>query len=121
MTLWHAALVFVGGGAGALSRYLLDRTIQSRHRSDFPLGTLVVNLLGCALIGIVYGHSLRHGWNTTVSTLLAIGYCGGLTTFSTFAVESVHLLRHRRWQETVLYVGASCAVGIAAAALMYQI
>lgn len=58
-----ALLVLLGGAVGACGRYLLDRQIQSRHRWRFPFGTLVVNLIGCLILGIVAGGLVHHGWS----------------------------------------------------------
>ncbi|MCU1688266.1 MAG: crcB, partial [Jatrophihabitantaceae bacterium] len=81
-------LVFAGGAVGAPSRYLLDRAIQSRHGWRFPIGTLAVNVLGCLLLGAIAESAGAPAW---VVALLGTGFCGGFTTFSTFAVESVEL------------------------------
>lgn len=110
-------LVFVGGAVGAPSRYLLDRLIQARHGLRFPIGTLAVNTLGCLLLGAIAGVA---GAPTWAVALLGTGFCGGFTTFSTFAVESVELATqgHLRGSLKVgAYVGLSLALGLAAASL----
>ena len=86
-------LVFVGGAIGAPSRYLLDRFVQSRHRWRFPLGTIAVNVIGCFVLGLLAGS----GWSTRQHALIGIGFCGGLTTFSTFSAEVVTLLLRKEW------------------------
>lgn len=109
-------LVFAGGAVGAPGRYLLDRFVQSRHRIRFPVGTLVINVLGCFLLGLVSGWS---GASDAAVALLATGFCGGFTTFSTFAVEAVELALAGRARGAAVaggYATASVALGLAAAA-----
>ncbi|SEQ63843.1 CrcB protein [Lentzea xinjiangensis] len=101
--------VFFGAALGAPCRYLLDRFVQSRHSSDFPWGTLVVNVVGCFLIGFVAG--------TSWMPLLGIGFCGGLTTYSTFGYETVKLLEAERYRAALVNVVVSVALGVGAAAV----
>jgi CrcB protein len=110
------ALVFLGGAVGAPLRYLSDRWVQARHRLRFPLGTLVVNLVGCAVLGLVAGGVARASWSMNVQLLVGTGFCGGLTTFSTFSVEVLDLLQGRLPGRAALYVFLSTAAGIALAA-----
>lgn len=105
-------LVFVGGTVGAPTRYLVDRWISGRYGKNFPLGTLAVNLVGCLVLGIVVGGVAHHGWSPNTQALLGTGFCGGLTTYSTFAVESVELATHRFRALPALYVCSSVACGI---------
>jgi fluoride exporter len=111
-----ALLVFVGGAVGAPLRYLSDRWLQARHRLRFPLGTLAVNLAGCLLLGIVAGGVTKTGWSSDVDALAGVGFCGGLTTFSTFSVEVMDLLEGRLRGRAALYVAISTAAGVALAA-----
>ncbi|WP_439664192.1 fluoride efflux transporter CrcB [Lentzea sp. HUAS TT2] len=104
-----ALVVFLGAALGAPARYLLDRFVQSRHSSDFPLGTLTVNVVGCLLIGFVVG--------TSWMPLLGIGFCGGLTTYSTFSYETVKLLEAERYRPALLNVLVSVVLGVGAAAI----
>ncbi len=109
-------MVFAGGMVGAPSRYLLDRFIQARHGLGFPIGTLVVNVLGCLLLGAIAGAAGSPAW---VVALLGTGFCGGFTTFSTFAVESVELAELGDLRGALMaggYVGLSLALGLGAAA-----
>ena len=100
--------VFLGAALGAPCRYLLDRFVQSRHESDFPWGTLTVNVVGCFLIGFFVG--------TEWMPLLGTGFCGGLTTYSTFSYETVKLLEAGKYRPALLNVVVSVALGISAAA-----
>jgi CrcB protein len=83
--------------------------VQSRHSSDFPWGTLTVNVVGCFLIGFVVG--------TSWMPLLGVGFCGGLTTYSTFSYETVKLLEAEKYRPALLNVVVSVALGVGAAAL----
>ena len=112
-----AVLVLGGGASGAPTRYLADRWIQSRHRARFPFGTLAVNLAGCFVLGLLAGGVAHGGWSTHTYALLGTGFCGGLTTFSTFTVEIADLRRARLPLRAVGYVVLSVAAGIALAQL----
>lgn len=114
-------LVLLGGAIGAPLRYFLDATVKARLRGAFPLGTLLVNVTGCLILGIVAGGLASRGWPSTVQTLIGTGFCGGLTTFSTFSVEAVELLQARRQLTALSYVVASCAAGLVAAAIGYAV
>jgi CrcB protein len=112
-----ALLVFAGGAVGAPARYLTDRWISARHDVRFPFGTMFVNVVGCFVLGIVAG-GLAHGsWGAGTVALCGTGFCGGLTTFSTFAVESVELALHRLPARAVSYACVSTAVGVGIAEL----
>lgn len=101
--------VFLGAALGAPVRYLVDRFVQSRHSLDFPFGTLVVNVVGCLVIGFVVG--------TSWMPLLGVGFCGGLTTYSTFSYETVKLLEAEKYRSALVNVVVSVVLGVGAAAL----
>jgi fluoride exporter len=115
------ALVFLGGAVGAPLRYLTDRWIQSRQRWRFPVGTTVVNLVGCLLLGVVAGGVAKAGWSPDVQALIGTGLCGGLTTFSTFSVEAVELLQGQFAVRAAGYVALSAAGGVALAAVGWSL
>jgi len=108
-------LVGTGGFLGSVSRFLASRYMQISFPSAFPYGTFLVNITGCLLIGLIYGFSERSSLLTSEWKLfLAVGFCGGFTTFSTFANENLALLRDGEFFYFILYTGLSVFLGIAA-------
>ena len=83
--------VAVAGAVGAPARYLVDGFVRSRTRDDLPYGTLLINLTGSFLLGLLTGLALTRGFPNTPFVLLGAGFCGAYTTFSTFAFETVRL------------------------------
>lgn len=112
-----ALLVLLGGLIGAPVRYLTDLLVQSRHASRLPWGTLVVNVAGSLLLGVVAGLAAAGHVPLWVLTLVGVGFCGALTTFSTFSFETFRLLDERRWRTALLNVVVSVAAGLAAVSL----
>ncbi|PWM30405.1 MAG: fluoride efflux transporter CrcB [Verrucomicrobia bacterium] len=106
-------LVAFGGAAGSVSRYLLSKAVQGVVSSAFPLGTLAVNAAGCLIMGVVCGLSKGGGapLSSDAKLLLAVGFCGGFTTFSAFMDESLALIKGGDVLSCVLYVCASMALG----------
>jgi fluoride exporter len=110
-------LVFFGGGVGSVLRYLVSKALNSYY-PNFYLGTFLVNVLGCLLIGIIFSLTLRANFLSQQQVLLlATGFCGGFTTFSAFALESQFLLKDFSWLQMGFYVGTSIILGISAVAL----
>jgi fluoride exporter len=93
--VYRIVLVAVGGLVGSVARYLLAGWVQNLNGAQFPFGTLVVNVLGSFILGLVMTLSLERGLiSPEVRILLGTGLCGGFTTMSTFSYESVALLQY---------------------------
>ena len=108
---------FLGGG----SRYLTQQFITKQFSTPFPYGTLIVNILGCFLIGIIFSLSEKANLlSTELRMFLATGFCGGFTTFSTFSLENYGLLRDGQFFYVFMYVGLSVFVGFLATYLGIQ-
>lgn len=107
-------LVGLGSFLGGISRYLFGQFVQQKFFSDFPHGTLWVNVTGCFLIGVVFGLSEKTHLSAEWRFFLATGFCGGFTTFSTFSNETLGLLRDGQPGNAALYVAASVLAGLAA-------
>jgi CrcB protein len=112
--LKNILLIGVGGGIGSILRYLLSRYIELRILTSFPLGTFTVNIVGCFIIGVIYGLTIRNLAPPEMRFLLATGFCGGFTTFSTFSYESLSLLRDGQLWFAFLYMAGSLLAGLAA-------
>jgi CrcB protein len=108
-------LIGSGGFLGSVLRFLASRFMQNHFPSAFPYGTFFVNITGCFLIGLIYGLSERSSLLTTGwKMFLAVGFCGGFTTFSAFANENLVLLRDGDFFHFLLYTGLSVFLGIGA-------
>jgi CrcB protein len=117
-------LLAVAGGLGTLARYAVDGWISThpgRHAAwpaTFPLGTMAVNVSGCFLIGIlaaVSGPSLGRAWiSAEWRDLSMIGFCGGFTTFSAYALQTMSLARDAQWLACALNVLGSNGIGLLA-------
>ena len=105
-------LVFIGGGTGSIARYLISKYLNSSS-TGIPYGTFTANILGSLFIGIILGLALK---NNVISqntvTLLATGFCGGFTTFSTFAYENHVLLKSGDFINFMIYAVGSFVVGV---------
>ncbi len=106
--------VTVGGATGALARYWLSGWVASAFSGFFPLGTLVVNVLGSFLLGFGMQAMEAMPVSAEVRTMLTIGFLGAFTTFSTFSYEAVTLLRDGDWTRAMLYIGLSFVLGLTA-------
>ncbi|MCC3653057.1 MULTISPECIES: fluoride efflux transporter CrcB [Streptomyces] len=107
-------LVALGAAVGAPLRYLIDRAVQARHGSVFPWGTVVVNVAGSLLLGLLTG-ALGAGTGSDQARLLLVtGLCGALTTYSTFSYETLRLAERGRAGLAAANVGLSLAGGLGA-------
>ncbi|TRZ43729.1 fluoride efflux transporter CrcB [Robertkochia solimangrovi] len=107
-------LVFIGGGVGSAMRYLIGRWLNPLFES-FPLGTFLANIIGCFIIGftlelVVKGDHLTH----RQLLLIATGFCGGFTTFSTFSLENFLFLKNGDYLHFLVYSISTFAIGLTA-------
>ena len=110
-----AVLVALGAAVGAPLRYLVDRAVQGRHDSVFPWGTFAVNVGGSLMLGVLAGGATAHAVPGPLGALLGTGFCGALTTYSTFGFETVRLLSDGARFYAVLNAVASVVAGLGAA------
>jgi CrcB protein len=107
--------IAVGGAFGALSRYGVDRVIEQRSESAFPWSTFAINVSGCLLVGFVIAALVdRRAAPEWLRAALVVGFCGGYTTFSTFAQETVDLLESRAAAVALASVAANVVLGVLA-------
>ena len=109
-------LTLVAGAVGAVSRFVLDASIKQRWRSPFPLATVVINVTGSLLLGVLAGLVLFHGEPSAWQTVVGTGFCGGYTTFSTASFETVRLVQQGRRGFALLNAVASLVLSVAACA-----
>ncbi len=108
----HVLLVFLGGGIGSALRFLISKALNP-YTSSFFLGTFGVNILGCLLIGFILGLSAKNSTLNNASVLfLTVGFCGGFTTFSSFALENYGMLKEGQLFTFLWYVLGSVVLGI---------
>ena len=109
-------LLLIGTGSfiGGISRYLLAQFIQNKSLALFPFGTLGVNLIGCLLIGVVFGLMERGSLSPEVRLFLATGLLGGFTTYSAFSNDTVVLINGGQYYYAITYVMASVFIGLLA-------
>ncbi len=116
-TIGWAGVIGGAGALGALVRYLLGRLVARRTGSPFPWATLLINVTGAFLIGLLAGLTTRHVVAPLVQTILATGFLGGYTTFSTLSWEATQLLHKGSRRQGVLYLAGTFVPGLLAAAL----
>lgn len=112
-------MIALGAGIGAPARYLADRSIQSRHETVFPWGTLAVNLVASLVLGVIVGAGTHVG--ADVAALVGTGFCGALSTYSTFSYETLRLVQDGARFHAVANVALSLIAGLGAAALGWSI
>jgi len=110
-------MLLVGGGGflGANARYLLSRWIADRYGAEFPFGTMFINLSGSLIIGFVLTVlAARSGLSPNYRLLIAVGFLGAYTTFSTYTYDALTMMRADEWLKSLVYVAASVVGGMAA-------
>ncbi len=115
--LLQTCFVGLAGALGALTRYLLGRYIAERAGAQFPLGTLLINVTGAFVIGLIFSLTTRKLLSPALQAILATGFLGGYTTFSTMNWEGVQLARGGSTRMSMLYLGGSFVLGLLAVSL----
>ena len=111
-----ALLTFLAGASGAVTRFVLDASVKQRWRSPFPLATVVINVTGSLLLGVLAGLVLFHGQPSAWQTVVGTGFCGGYTTFSTASFETVRLVQQGRRMLALVNAVARLVLSVAACA-----
>ena len=118
----YIILIGTGGFIGSVLRFYISKLVQNVFLSSFPYGTFAVNVIGCLLIGIIFGIAEKGTWLTPEWRMfLTVGLCGGFTTFSTFSSESFQLLRDGQLMHVLSYAALSVLLGILAVYIGYMI
>jgi len=113
-----ALLVAAGGAIGCVLRFLSIQAVTRLHAGTFPLGTMLVNIVGSFLIGVVLA---KYGQEHSVRAFVVSGMLGGFTTFSAFSWDTLQLVQHGRSIEAILYVAGSLIISLMAVALGYAL
>jgi CrcB protein len=112
-----AVCIGLAGSLGAVVRYLVMRFITKHSRAQFPLGTLFINVLGAFLIGLLFSLTTQKIMTPLLQSILATGFLGGFTTFSTMNWEGTQLARVGNIGQSFLYLSGSFGLGLAAVLL----
>jgi CrcB protein len=108
-------LVGTGGFIGSIARFLVTHYVNNLMMSAFPFATVMINITGSFLIGVIFGLSERFGWfGLEWRFFLAAGFCGGFTTFSAFSYETINLLRSGEWAWSLTNIFVSVAFCLSA-------
>lgn len=117
MNFYNLLLVGIGGFLGSITRYVTVKAIDSKLGNAIPLGTLTVNILGSFILGLVFMLAARKvGITEQAKLFLGVGFCGGFTTFSAFALENFNLFEQKMVGISLVYIVVSVVVGILALA-----
>jgi fluoride exporter len=113
MNLYTLLIIGLGGFVGSTLRFLTVRLVDARLNALFPFGTLTVNIIGSFILGIIYMLATRQaGISENARLFLAVGFCGGFTTFSAFALENFSLIDQKLISTSLLYILISVVLGI---------
>jgi len=109
----HLLVVFIGGGLGTVARFLIGKFLPYSGKG-FPWNTFCANLLGCLFIGFLIGYFLRNSNENESSLVLfaTVGFCGGFTTFSSFANENLSFIKSGDYNMLMVYSMLSLTMGI---------
>jgi len=115
-------VIGTGGFLGSVLRFLVGQGMQRVFNTMFPIGTMTVNIIGSFIIGVVYSLAERENLiNPEMRMFLAVGFCGGFTTFSSFAFDQLNLLKDSGFLYLSLYLGGSVFLGLLSVYLGTQV
>lgn len=123
MALLALILAFMGGAVGTMCRFWLSGVVAQQFGETFPYGTLTVNVIGSWVIGFAAGWLAHHDnvfWLLTVKVFVAVGFCGGLTTFSSFSLQTWNLILSERWVSALANIFVSTSLCLGAVALGWE-
>ena len=104
--------VFIGGGIGSIMRYLISK-ISFFSFNSFPYSTFISNIIGCFILGLALTYFIKNdSQNSTIFIFIAVGFCGGFTTFSTFSSEGLELINNGNFITFIIYTFTSLLLGI---------
>jgi fluoride exporter len=109
-------LIGLAGGTGTILRFLVQKNLNT----SFPFGTLLVNIIGCMVIGIAWGYFSRN-YNEQKQLIILTGFCGGFTTFSSFTAEGLQMMFDQRWLNFIVYTTVSVIAGLVATFIGFKI
>ena len=107
--------VGIAGAIGAMARFWIDGLIRRRREETLPVDTLVINVTGSLLLGVLTGLTLYHGLAADTKTVLGTGFCGGYTTFSSFSLQTLNLMNDGEWLGAggnILFSVALCLLAV---------
>ncbi len=114
--------IAIGGGFGSALRYLIQHAVHKNFPNAFPYGTFLVNILGCFIVGLLISMVAKEKqMSQQLELLLIVGFCGGFTTFSTFAYEGNSLIGEGRMGYAFIYIAISVIIGMLFAYLGFKL
>ncbi len=120
--IYTSLVIGLGGFIGTILRFLLSSSIEKSFATSFPIGTILVNLIGCFLIGLLSGYfTQKLGDQTQLFFFLTIGVLGGFTTFSAIAMDSQVFIENGEYLKMLTYISVQAILGIALCLIGYNI
>lgn len=116
-----AVLLCLAGGLGAATRFVVDGEVKRHRPSTFPWATVLINVSGSFLLGLLVGLVRDNGAPESLRLVLGVGFCGGYTTFSTASFETVRLAQQGKYGRSVLNAVATVVLTVSAAALGFAL